>query len=174
MPCPPETHQAEEGKTACQQCPGNTHTSAIIASSWEACVPCPNCLCLFVASTSALFLPFFVFLRSSVDSAGCRRRPSEARGGQLFPLEQPAVHLAGWNPIQREGQDDFCFYRRPAGLTNASGLRPSVSTRNRHETVGKPGFALWLWGNEARRIFFLASFPVGFLENPVLLGFSDY
>ena len=34
---------------------------------------------------------------------------------------------------------------RPAGLPNASGLRPSVSTRNRHETVGKLGFALWLW-----------------------------
>ena len=46
-------------------------------------------------------------------------------------------------------------------------LRPFVSTRNRHETVGKPGFALWLWGNEARRIFCLASFLVVFLENPV-------
>ena len=53
-------------------------------------------------------------------------------------------------------------------------MRPSVSTRNRHKTVGKPGFALWLWGNEARRIFCLASFLVVFLENPVLLGFSGF
>ena len=83
-------------------------------------VPCPI-FCVFLSQALLLFfLPFFVFLRSSLDSARCRRMPPDARGGQLFPLEQPAVHLAGWNPIQREGQDVFWFYRRPAGLLEAS------------------------------------------------------
>ena len=58
----------------------------------------------------------------------------EAAGGLLFSSEQPAVHPAGWNPIQRGKEADF-LARRPAGLLEAtwplkheSGLIPPVVT----------------------------------------------
>ena len=46
-----------------------------------------------------------------------------------------------------------------------STLRPCVSTLLLVETLGFPRFSLWLWGNESRNIFCLASFLVVFSGN---------
>ena len=67
-----------------------------------------------------------------------RRRRGEAAGGQLFFLEQPAVHLARWDPMQRGKEADFfpggqLASWRPAGLPNIKvALNPGVTSMGTH------------------------------------------
>ena len=65
----------------------------------------------------------------SIDSAGGQGRRPEAAGGQLFFQEQPAVYLAGWDPMQRGKEADFfpggqLASWRPAGLPNVKVALP--------------------------------------------------